>query len=67
MTAGGGVVRDALSKGLSSYLRRTARSILDLPWQIVQVPGRGPATKGSPRRKPCVYTICGQMARFRDR
>ncbi|RLV97718.1 hypothetical protein DV515_00011497 [Chloebia gouldiae] len=35
--AGGGVVRDALSKGLSSYLRRTARSILDLPWQIVQI------------------------------
>ncbi|RMC06098.1 hypothetical protein DUI87_17643 [Hirundo rustica rustica] len=34
---GGGVVRDALSKGLSSYLRRTARSILDLPWQVVQI------------------------------
>lgn len=39
VAAGGGVVRDVLSKGLSSYLRRTARSILDLPWQIVQVPG----------------------------
>lgn len=38
VATGGGVVRDALSKGLSSYLRRTARSILDLPWQIVQVP-----------------------------
>lgn len=37
VAAGGGVVRDAFSKGLSSYLRRTARSILDLPWQIVQV------------------------------
>uniref|UniRef100_A0A8C0HBU2 DNA polymerase epsilon catalytic subunit n=1 Tax=Chelonoidis abingdonii TaxID=106734 RepID=A0A8C0HBU2_CHEAB len=34
---GGGVIRDGSSKGLSSYLRRTARSILDLPWQIVQV------------------------------
>ncbi|KYO36959.1 DNA polymerase epsilon catalytic subunit A [Alligator mississippiensis] len=34
---GGGVIRDASSTGLSSYLRRTARSILDLPWQIVQV------------------------------
>ncbi|XP_044845964.1 DNA polymerase epsilon catalytic subunit A isoform X2 [Mauremys mutica] len=34
---GGGVIRDGLSKGLGSYLRRTARSILDLPWQIVQV------------------------------
>ncbi|XP_038229567.1 DNA polymerase epsilon catalytic subunit A isoform X3 [Dermochelys coriacea] len=34
---GGGVIRDGPSKGLSSYLRRTARSILDLPWQIVQV------------------------------
>lgn len=45
MAAGGGVVRDALSKGLSSYLRRTARSVLDLPWQVVQVPGRGPATE----------------------
>ena len=46
MTAGGGVVRDVLSKGLSGYLRRTARSILDLPWQIVQVLGRGPAVRG---------------------
>uniref|UniRef100_A0A674IGW1 DNA polymerase epsilon catalytic subunit n=1 Tax=Terrapene triunguis TaxID=2587831 RepID=A0A674IGW1_9SAUR len=34
---GGGVIRDGPSKGLGSYLRRTARSILDLPWQIVQV------------------------------
>ncbi|KAM9259918.1 LOW QUALITY PROTEIN: DNA polymerase epsilon catalytic subunit A [Cariama cristata] len=36
VTAGGGVVRDPSAKWLSSYLRRTARSILDLPWQIVQ-------------------------------
>ncbi|KAI1232850.1 hypothetical protein IHE44_0006030 [Lamprotornis superbus] len=35
--SGGGAVRDALSKGLGSYLRRTARSILDLPWQVVQI------------------------------
>ncbi|XP_067406281.1 DNA polymerase epsilon catalytic subunit A [Emydura macquarii macquarii] len=34
---GGGVIRDGSSKGLDSYLRRTAHSILDLPWQIVQV------------------------------
>lgn len=67
VTAGGGVVRDALSKGLSSYLRRTARSILDLPWQIVQVPGRGPATEGSLGRKSRIYTICGQLVKFRDR
>lgn len=66
VTAGGGVVRDALSKGLSSYLRRTARSILDLPWQIVQVLGRGHATEGSPRRKPRICAICGQMVKFRD-
>ncbi|KAF4795109.1 hypothetical protein TURU_095920 [Turdus rufiventris] len=38
VVACGGAVRDALSKGLGSYLRRTARSILDLPWQIVQPP-----------------------------
>uniref|UniRef100_A0A8C3Y6J6 DNA polymerase epsilon catalytic subunit n=1 Tax=Catharus ustulatus TaxID=91951 RepID=A0A8C3Y6J6_CATUS len=37
VVACGGAVRDALSKGLGSYLRRTARSILDLPWQIVQI------------------------------
>ncbi|XP_075753979.1 DNA polymerase epsilon catalytic subunit A isoform X1 [Pelodiscus sinensis] len=34
---GGGAVRDGPATGLGSYLRRTARSILDLPWQIVQV------------------------------
>ncbi|KAL2298672.1 hypothetical protein Nmel_015678 [Mimus melanotis] len=37
VVAGGGAVRDAFSKGLGSYLRRTARSILDLPWQVVQI------------------------------
>uniref|UniRef100_F6ZFB6 DNA polymerase epsilon catalytic subunit n=1 Tax=Ornithorhynchus anatinus TaxID=9258 RepID=F6ZFB6_ORNAN len=35
--AGGGVIRDGPSTGLGSFLRRTARSILDLPWQIVQI------------------------------
>ncbi|XP_054248557.1 DNA polymerase epsilon catalytic subunit A [Indicator indicator] len=35
--AGRGMVQEALSKGLGSYLRRTARSILDLPWQIMQI------------------------------
>lgn len=57
VTAGGGVVRDALSKGLSSYLRRTARSILDMPWQIVQVLGRECATVGSMGCKPGIYTL----------
>lgn len=32
-----GAVRDRPSTGLGGFLRRTARSILDLPWQIVQV------------------------------
>lgn len=34
---GGGVIRDGPVTGLGSFLRRTARSILDMPWQIVQV------------------------------
>lgn len=34
---GGGVIRDGPTTGLGSFLRRTARSILDMPWQIVQV------------------------------
>ncbi|XP_048641832.1 DNA polymerase epsilon catalytic subunit A isoform X2 [Marmota marmota marmota] len=32
-----GAIRDGPATGLGSFLRRTARSILDLPWQIVQV------------------------------
>lgn len=64
--AGGGAVRDALSKGLSSYLRRTARSILDLPWQIVQVPGSGPAMGGSPGRKHGIDTVCVLMVKLRE-
>nr|XP_039327534.1 DNA polymerase epsilon catalytic subunit A [Saimiri boliviensis boliviensis] len=32
-----GAVRDGPATGLGSFLRRTARSILDLPWQIVQI------------------------------
>lgn len=38
-----GAVREGPATGLGGFLRRTARSILDLPWQIVQVrrvPGR---------------------------
>ncbi|XP_027018753.2 DNA polymerase epsilon catalytic subunit A [Tachysurus fulvidraco] len=35
--AGGGVIRDGPTTGLGSFLRRTARSILDMPWQIVQI------------------------------
>lgn len=34
---GGGVIRGGPITGLGSFLRRTARSILDMPWQIVQV------------------------------
>ncbi|CAH2294918.1 DNA polymerase epsilon catalytic subunit A [Pelobates cultripes] len=33
----GGVVRETQAAGLGSFLRRTARSILDMPWQIVQI------------------------------
>lgn len=32
-----GAIRDRPATGLGIFLRRTARSILDLPWQIVQV------------------------------
>ncbi|MGH0168304.1 UNVERIFIED_CONTAM: hypothetical protein FKN15_054042 [Acipenser sinensis] len=35
--AGGGAIRGGLTTGLGSFLRRTARSMLDLPWQIVQI------------------------------
>ncbi|TRY87471.1 hypothetical protein DNTS_035299 [Danionella cerebrum] len=34
---GGGVVRDGSTSGLGSFLRKTARGILDMPWQIVQL------------------------------
>ncbi|KAA0716868.1 DNA polymerase epsilon catalytic subunit A [Triplophysa tibetana] len=34
-TTGGGVIRDGPTTGLGSFLRRTARSILDMPWQII--------------------------------
>uniref|UniRef100_A0AC11CBA7 DNA polymerase epsilon, catalytic subunit n=1 Tax=Ovis aries TaxID=9940 RepID=A0AC11CBA7_SHEEP len=33
-----GAIREGPSTGLGGFFRRTARSILDLPWQIVQVP-----------------------------
>ena len=36
-TSGGGVVRTGPTTGLGSFLRRTARTMMDLPWQIVQV------------------------------
>ena len=40
---GGGVIRDqGPTSGLGSFLRKTARSILDMPWQIVQVGQRHP-------------------------
>ncbi|XP_041095859.1 DNA polymerase epsilon catalytic subunit A [Polyodon spathula] len=34
---GGGAIRGGPTTGLGSFLRRTARSMLDLPWQIVQI------------------------------
>ncbi|TSU24182.1 DNA polymerase epsilon catalytic subunit A [Bagarius yarrelli] len=34
---GGGAIRDGPTTGLGNFLRRTARSILDMPWQIVQI------------------------------
>uniref|UniRef100_A0A670JRN3 DNA polymerase epsilon catalytic subunit n=1 Tax=Podarcis muralis TaxID=64176 RepID=A0A670JRN3_PODMU len=34
---GGGLIRARPSMGLGSYLSKTARSILDMPWQIVQI------------------------------
>ncbi|XP_064424312.1 DNA polymerase epsilon catalytic subunit A [Latimeria chalumnae] len=37
VTGGGGIIRDTLTTGLGSFLRRTARTILDMPWQLVQI------------------------------
>ncbi|XP_071842245.1 DNA polymerase epsilon catalytic subunit A-like isoform X3 [Apostichopus japonicus] len=34
---GGAVMRMGPSRGLGNFLRKTARSLLDLPWQIIQV------------------------------
>ncbi|XP_060894086.1 DNA polymerase epsilon catalytic subunit A [Labrus mixtus] len=34
---GSGVIRDGPTTGLGNFLRKTARSILDMPWQIVQI------------------------------
>ncbi|XP_005403009.1 PREDICTED: DNA polymerase epsilon catalytic subunit A isoform X4 [Chinchilla lanigera] len=36
-----GAIRDGPATGLGSFLRRTARSVLDLPWQIVQISETG--------------------------
>lgn len=64
--AAGGGARQALSKGLGSYLRQAARSILDLPWQIVQVRGTGPAMGAASGLSLAFYTACGQMVAFKD-
>lgn len=48
-----GAVRDRPSVGLGGFLRRTARSILDLPWQIVQV-------QAGPLGKPMEKGVSGQ-------
>ncbi|XP_033110052.1 DNA polymerase epsilon catalytic subunit A-like isoform X2 [Anneissia japonica] len=34
---GGGAIRVGQSAGLGNFLRRTARSLVDTPWQIVQI------------------------------
>ncbi|XP_043925704.1 DNA polymerase epsilon catalytic subunit A [Protopterus annectens] len=34
---GGGAIRGGPTTGLGNFLRRTARTILDMPWQIVQI------------------------------
>uniref|UniRef100_A0A3P8WLR8 DNA polymerase epsilon catalytic subunit n=1 Tax=Cynoglossus semilaevis TaxID=244447 RepID=A0A3P8WLR8_CYNSE len=36
-SVGRGVIRGGPTTGLGNFLRRTARSILDMPWQIVQI------------------------------
>lgn len=43
-----GTVREGPSTGLGGFLRRTARSILDLPWQIVQVRTASSGRAGHP-------------------
>lgn len=35
--ATGSVVRHGTGVGMSGFMRRTARTIVDLPWQIIQV------------------------------
>ncbi len=39
-TGGGGVIRGETAAGLGGFLRRKARSMIDLPWQIVHVSSR---------------------------
>ncbi|XP_077998858.1 DNA polymerase epsilon catalytic subunit A-like [Glandiceps talaboti] len=34
---GGGIIRSGPTTGLGGFLRKTARSIMDMPWQIVQM------------------------------
>ncbi|XP_077864309.1 DNA polymerase epsilon catalytic subunit A-like [Saccoglossus kowalevskii] len=34
---GGGAIRSGPNTGIGGFLRKTARSILDMPWQIVQI------------------------------
>lgn len=36
-SVGGAMMRMGPSRGLGTFLRKTARSLLDLPWQIIQV------------------------------
>ncbi len=35
--SGGGAIRSGRTTGIGGFLRRTARTMLDMPWQIVQV------------------------------
>ena len=40
-SVGGGVIRSGPSVGLGGFLRRTARSMMEQPWQVVQIAGTG--------------------------
>ena len=42
-SVGGGVIRTTGSAGLGGFLRRTARSMMDQPWQVVQIASTGHA------------------------
>ena len=40
-SVGGGVIRSGPTSGLGAFIRRTARSMMDQPWQVVQVAQTG--------------------------
>ena len=40
-SVGGGLIRTGTSTGIGGFLRKTARTMLDMPWQIVQLAETG--------------------------